>query len=59
MINQFFLFWQKFIGLIEFLSNSMIEKHHLHGTYFEACTQYSINYLPYILVLDSMRFDNT
>ena len=58
MVDEFFMLGQEFIGLVEFLRDSVIKKDHLHSADLKPRTQNDIDNLPYIFVLDRVRFDD-
>ena len=58
MVNEFFVLRKEFIGLIKLLRHCVIKENHLYSTDLEASANDSINYLPYIFILDCVRFND-
>ena len=57
LIDQFFLFWEELIGLIELLGGGVVKPDHLHGADFEPTAQNGIDYLSDQLGLHRVRLD--
>ena len=58
MVDQLLVLRQEFIGFVEFLSNCMVEKNHLHGTDLKSSGKDDIHNLTHITTLDGMRFND-
>lgn len=57
VINQFFMFRQKFICFIELLGDGMVKPDHLHCADFESRRKDAVNNLSDIFIFNCMRFD--